>query len=130
MGAPVMRWGGLGGVSLSRSYQTYDRRGRLDAVRETVLPISEVRDHLGDRIDAAHYRGEVTVVTKKGATRAVIVPHGWYQRSKNPDQGDTAGFDEAVDWLLNSRWVDQGAIDVFWRISEGEITREQADDLV
>lgn len=40
-----------------------------------VLPISEVRDHLGDRIDAAHYRGEITVVTKKGAPRAVIAPH-------------------------------------------------------
>lgn len=34
----------------------------------------EARDHLGDRLDAAYYRGEVTVVTKNGAPRAVIAP--------------------------------------------------------
>lgn len=33
---------------------------------------------------------------------------------------DNAGFDRAVDWLLNSRWVDQGALDHFWHMTDGK----------
>lgn len=42
------------------------------------MRVREVRDQLGKRVDAAHYGGEVTVVTTNGERRAVIVPYAWY----------------------------------------------------
>lgn len=42
------------------------------------MALSEVRGALGDRVDAAHYRDEHTVITKNGQPRAVIVSHDTY----------------------------------------------------
>lgn len=36
--------------------------------------LREVRDSLGRRVDAAHYRGDITVITKNGEPRAALVP--------------------------------------------------------
>jgi prevent-host-death family protein len=40
---------------------------------ETVS-LRDVRDALGRFVDAAHYRGDITVITKNGEARAAIVP--------------------------------------------------------
>jgi prevent-host-death family protein len=48
---------------------------------ENRMSISELRDHLGRRIDAAHYQGEATVVEKNGEPRAVLVPYEWWQEA-------------------------------------------------
>lgn len=42
------------------------------------MSLREVRDELGRRVDAAHYAGEATVITKNGEPRAVLVPHRWF----------------------------------------------------
>lgn len=41
------------------------------------MGIVDVRPILGDRVDAAYYTGEVTVITKKGRPRAALVPYDW-----------------------------------------------------
>lgn len=38
------------------------------------ISLREARDSLGKRVDAAHYRGDITVITKNGERRAAIVP--------------------------------------------------------
>ena len=39
-------------------------------------------------------------------------------------------FDQAVDWLMNSRHTaDPDIQDTFWAISDGQITRDEADTL-
>jgi prevent-host-death family protein len=47
------------------------------------LTARELRDHLGRRIDAAHFLGEPTVITKNGEPRAVLVPYDWYLQQQN-----------------------------------------------
>ena len=42
------------------------------------MSVSELRDQLGRRVDAAHYRGEPTVIEKSGEPRAVLVPYAWW----------------------------------------------------
>lgn len=51
-------------------------------------------------------------------------------KQRKPTRSEDQSFDDAVDWLINSRYVDPGALDVFWRICEGEITRDQASDIL
>lgn len=48
---------------------------------ETTLTVSQLRDRLAERVDAAHYRGDVTLITKRGAARAVLVPVELYHRA-------------------------------------------------
>jgi hypothetical protein len=43
-----------------------------------VMPLREVRDSLGKRVDAAHYGQEFTVITKAEEPRAVLVPYSWF----------------------------------------------------
>lgn len=43
------------------------------------MPLMEVRDTLGQRVDAAHYRDEATVITKNGTPRAVLVSYEWFR---------------------------------------------------
>lgn len=45
------------------------------------MGISEVRGQLGRLVDAAHYRGDVTVIEKNGEPRAVLVPYEWWARA-------------------------------------------------
>jgi prevent-host-death family protein len=42
------------------------------------MGIKELRPVLGDRVDAAFYADEPTVITSHGKPRAAIVPHDWY----------------------------------------------------
>lgn len=48
--------------------------------------VEELRAELGDRVDAAHHAGEVTVITKHGKPRAVIVPYEWYREAETRRQ--------------------------------------------
>lgn len=43
------------------------------------MALMEVREALGQRVDAAHYGDEHTVITKNGHPRAVIVSYESYQ---------------------------------------------------
>lgn len=43
------------------------------------MPLVEARDALGQRIDAAHYADEATVITKNGQPRAVLVSYERYR---------------------------------------------------
>jgi len=38
------------------------------------MSVREVRDSLGRLIDAAHYAGEITIITRQGEPWAAIVP--------------------------------------------------------
>ena len=40
------------------------------------MPLMEVRDTLGQRVDAAHFADEHTIITKNGQPRAVLVSYG------------------------------------------------------
>lgn len=63
------------------------------------MGIVDLRPVLGDRVDAAFYRQDLTVITKKGKPRAGLVPYEWLvEMCKErgipvPDQ--TASADEA-----------------------------------
>lgn len=78
-------------------YHVYLQYARY--MKEASVSLREVRDTLGRRVDAAHFLGEVTVITKNREPRAVLVPYAWYiqrkrQRSaepQNPESGPTAG---------------------------------------
>lgn len=45
------------------------------------MPVSEAREELGRLVDAAHFAGDATVVTKNGEPRAAIVPYAWYRET-------------------------------------------------
>ena len=38
------------------------------------VPLHKLREHLGERVDAAHYTGETTIITRHGRPRALLVP--------------------------------------------------------
>jgi prevent-host-death family protein len=61
-----------------RTYTPKPKVAEIDGSR--AVPINELRPTLGDRVDAAYFLGEDTVVTKKGKPRAVLVSHEWWQR--------------------------------------------------
>jgi prevent-host-death family protein len=44
------------------------------------MPLVEVREALGQRVDAAHYADETTIITKNGQPRAVLVSYEWYRQ--------------------------------------------------
>lgn len=44
--------------------------------------VEDLRGELGKRVDAAFFAGEVTVVTKNGEPRAVLVPYEWYRAAE------------------------------------------------
>lgn len=46
----------------------------------------EFRDKLGSRIDAAHFRGEPTIVTSNGEPRAVLISYAEWA-AQQPDRG-------------------------------------------
>ena len=63
-------------------YQVY-RRGSVyhDDMNETHMGTRELRDNLGHRIDAAHFRGEATIIEKNGEPRAVLISYAeWRER--------------------------------------------------
>lgn len=43
-------------------------------MEEQTMPLSEFRENVGHRVDAAHFTGEVTIITKNGKPRAALVP--------------------------------------------------------
>jgi hypothetical protein len=50
----------------------------MEGVRD--MGIVDLRPVLGDRVDAAYYAKEMTVITKKGKRRAAIVPYEWAEK--------------------------------------------------
>lgn len=67
--------------------------------------VEDLRGELGKRVDVAHFQGEVTVVTKNGEPRAVLVPYDWYREAEARRQsmtvppGAEAGADLNVSTL-------------------------------
>lgn len=47
---------------------------------DKTMPLVEARDALGQRVDAAHYADEATVITKNGNPRAVLISFEWFQK--------------------------------------------------
>lgn len=45
------------------------------------MGIRDFRVEVTERVEAAHFREEPTVVTKNGHPRAVLVPVGWYEKA-------------------------------------------------
>ncbi|MFI6349119.1 type II toxin-antitoxin system Phd/YefM family antitoxin [Streptomyces sp. NPDC050560] len=43
------------------------------------MGLRDLRADLGRRVDAAHYRGEPTVITKNDEPRAVLVSFEWFE---------------------------------------------------
>lgn len=43
----------------------------------------EARAELGKLIDAAHYGGQHTILTKSDQPRAVLVPYEWWREQQN-----------------------------------------------
>jgi antitoxin (DNA-binding transcriptional repressor) of toxin-antitoxin stability system len=55
-------------------------------VEEMTMTVQEARAALGRRVDAAHYSGDITKITKNGELRAVLVPAAvlrWYLEQQN-----------------------------------------------
>ena len=48
------------------------------------------------------------------------------KQAKTDTSGEYARFDEAVDMLLNGRYVDPAAKENFFKYVDGEIDREEA----
>ncbi|MGC4947726.1 type II toxin-antitoxin system Phd/YefM family antitoxin [Streptomyces sp. DT224] len=42
------------------------------------IGVRELREQLGRRVDAAHFKDEQTVIEKNGEPRAVLVPYEWW----------------------------------------------------
>lgn len=47
----------------------------------TRMGIREIRERITDRVEAAHFREEPTVVTKNDHPRAVLVSVDWYEKA-------------------------------------------------
>ena len=45
------------------------------------MGIRDFRTEVTERVEAAHFREEPTVVTKNGQPRAVLVPVDWYEKA-------------------------------------------------
>ncbi|MER5425270.1 hypothetical protein [Streptosporangium roseum] len=55
------------------------------------MRIRAIREHVGDRANAAHYLGEHTIVERNGWPFAVLVPYTWWeQRQHQEGQGTPA----------------------------------------
>jgi prevent-host-death family protein len=61
----------------SLAYGSYSPYGR-DMDKQ--MPLMDVREALGKRVDAAHFADETTVITKNGEPRAVLVSYEWYRQ--------------------------------------------------
>lgn len=45
------------------------------------MATTELRAGLGRQVDAAHFRGEPTIITRNGEPRAVLVPYAWWAQT-------------------------------------------------
>ena len=55
------------------------------------MGIRAIREHLGDRVNAAHYLGEPTIIERNGHPFAVLVPYAWWEQRRNTEgQGTLA----------------------------------------
>ncbi|MFC8517492.1 type II toxin-antitoxin system Phd/YefM family antitoxin [Streptomyces sp. NPDC057257] len=48
-------------------------------VEPTRIGLRDLRADLTRRVEAAHFQGEPTVITKNGEPRAVLVPFEWFE---------------------------------------------------
>lgn len=57
-------------------YRWYREYGMYSSdMDETRMGTREMREHLGYRVDAAHFKGEPTIVTRNGEPRAVLISY-------------------------------------------------------
>ncbi|WP_405087715.1 type II toxin-antitoxin system Phd/YefM family antitoxin [Microbispora sp. NBC_01389] len=42
------------------------------------IGVREAREKIGDRVNAAHYLGEHTIIERNGTPFAVLVPYEWW----------------------------------------------------
>lgn len=66
------------------------------------MALRVARDSLGQRVDAAHYADEHTIITRNGDPRAVIVSYETYQTliangrgSLGQNQGQTSPYEDS-----------------------------------
>jgi PHD/YefM family antitoxin component YafN of YafNO toxin-antitoxin module len=52
----------------------------------TTMGTREMRDNIGPRIDAAHFKGEPTVIEKNGEPRAVLVSYAWWRERQDASE--------------------------------------------
>lgn len=50
------------------------------------MGIRDFRAEITERVEAAHFRNEPTVVTKNGEPRAALVPYSWLKDMKPPKE--------------------------------------------
>ncbi|WP_435112380.1 type II toxin-antitoxin system prevent-host-death family antitoxin [Nocardiopsis synnemataformans] len=50
------------------------------------MGIRDFRAEVTERVEAAHFRNEPTVVTKNGQPRAALVPYSWLKDMKTPKE--------------------------------------------
>lgn len=53
---------------------------------ERTVTVREARDQLGRLLDAAHYAGDVTIVTRQGEPWAVIAPLDAVRGAADPER--------------------------------------------
>ncbi|MFI6735502.1 type II toxin-antitoxin system prevent-host-death family antitoxin [Nonomuraea sp. NPDC050451] len=51
------------------------------------MGIREIREHIGERVNAARYLNEPTIVERNGTPYAVLVPYQWW--AEHQDHHDT-----------------------------------------
>ncbi|MEV5012477.1 type II toxin-antitoxin system Phd/YefM family antitoxin [Streptomyces sp. NPDC055692] len=58
------------------------------------IGVRELREQLGRRVDAAHYRGEHVVIEKNGEPRAALVPYEWWQEQTGQSETEADTSDQ------------------------------------
>lgn len=66
------------------------------------MPLVEARDALGQRVDAAHYADEATVITKNGNPRAVLISFEWFQKL-SADLRQASELDGAASKIMGQK---------------------------
>ena len=91
-------------------------------MEERMMGIDKARPKLGDLAADAAARRARTILTSHGHPVAAIVP---------PETEIDKRWDEAVDWLLNSRYTaDPDIQKAFWGIVVGKCSRDDAEEWV
>jgi prevent-host-death family protein len=44
------------------------------------MGVRDFRNDVPKRVEAAHFQGEPTIITKNDEPRAVLVPYAWYEQ--------------------------------------------------
>lgn len=78
--------------------QLYRMRMVYSLGMDKTMPLVEARDALGQRVDAAHYADEATVITKNGNPRAVLISFETYQLLRGAAGADLGQTSDGARW--------------------------------